>query len=1532
MRLIFLLTFCFFASLSYTQITNDHCRDAIEVFDGDAVRVDFGDSRYDYVPSNSCDVSSSNENVWFKIVGTGNIIRLSLCEGNSHRIRVFEGGCSGLTCLDYVQSVATYTDECGGSYAQTATFYGELGKTYYIYCSTSIFYRDVTLRVQMIPPVENNTCQTASKISIASTITYSITGTFSSGFIPCESTRPSGPDAWYTFQGTGGLVKILSSTSRFYPSVYKGDCEHFKCLPEIWINEETAYETEVGETYYLQLLFSDLDEETFSLQPVNIVENDDCENAIPLVAGDTLLATFVDTKEDIDACNPSHRAGGYDIWYQFTGNDSIFHFYPNGQSIAYRVILGDCEAWECQTESLTRFIPTNGYSLKTERGKNYFLNLYKTRGADTVEVYTEFTAVVENDTYHDAIPINCLDTARGTLLHAQHDRAINGKEDPSVWYTFEGTGDFHVVNAAFTGEGSGGRPQLSYFKKENDQLIDADIYSNGYLYFEAGVTYYINAVSNYRANPFWLKLDCFPKPFNDLCSTATIITPTDTVAGSFEYASATEDLSCNLHNNGDVWYQIRGDGKFYNIGLVTDRRSYYGASFYKGDCQNLECVGTSRIQLEADEHYYLKIYSDNYRWTENDTFKIYFEELFIAENDICNTATPLSCGSMITDSLDHAIANDINCEGASGSRGIWYRLEGTGDYYSIAINVYRKSDGYSSSGRHYFTLFEGDCGDLNCIEDRSNYQEDNLTFFAEIGKTYYLVYHHTESYFINLNVQCIDYLDNDSYTNAFPIECNIQYTGYVHDQTYETFDKCYSNNIKNDIWFKMEGNGQYVTCHSQNVRSVYKLDEDGPYCYRASINSKVFLEEGITYYFRCVPSDLEEDYLKSFDFELVCGEPLPNSNCMGAIELNCGDSLQISTIYADRELEAPECETATYYSNLYVTWYKITGDDSWREIYVVGGTFKLYEGSCNELSCRTATTRFFVEAGVDYYIRVYNDYNSDTEMNIFVRCVALPDNDLCDQAQNIACGDTLNFDFNYVNACSEAGDCVGGNSRKKVWYNVTGNDEYIRLSLSSSRYSSIDRDLAIEIYENGCCYKDRPENLYGSTQDTYFYAEKDSVYLVGVSYKNSAYYQAYYDLIVDCISAEARTFNVCQDAHPLSANQTYSANLANSIGYNNYHYPENNKPVHWVQFEGTGGVDTLSIDYSNSEISSVDLYLYLDLGKNCELINIQNSFEQHSLANTQKASFAISTLENIRYLVGIHSTSAADTSQNVRIALKPVEPLKACELVFQDPFELEYGYTKPIPLDILGASGEFEVYLHEHDDKSEVKHFQKIEVGEAFNIMPLSSGTSVVEYSGIACYGHALLDLKVNNIPPPAPDPCLEQAVICETFIQHQDEELLDAAYQALKIESNAIIAYEAEVVYLAETEILLLPGFETEDESDFTADIEACDLAENNQNEVVENRTASKASPTPNLQLSLAPNPFSGQTTVTYQIHERSELSLLLYNARGQLIRTIVPMQIQETGIYDQVITDDGIEAGLYYLIFQTGKQRMNKKLVVMK
>ncbi|MEL6943740.1 MAG: hypothetical protein AAFO82_13820, partial [Bacteroidota bacterium] len=632
-------------------------------------------------------------------------------------------------------------------------------------------------------------------------------------------------------------------------------------------------------------------------------------------------------------------------------------------------------------------------------------------------------------------------------------------------YTLTGTGQFYKATSGFEGRSSYYRPRIYFYKEVNGELVSAGLYSNGYIYLEEDITYYVDVVSDDYENLFWLKLNCAPKVPRDFCDEAeTIDLPQGLLfySRSLSYGRVDNRASCSSANYADTWFRIDGDNRYFDIKLTEDSYYSFRYSMYKGSCDSLVCIASrqsayslTKVYFEEGEEYYIQVYSTSHTWPDPSNFKLSFRELPTAPNDLCTGATMLEDGIEITDSLDHAAPNDPTCSERSSNLGLWYQLEGDGKYYTFDISLKYNSNTYIyQPSRSNITLFEGGCDELTCIDNQSMISNRELTFFAEKGKSYFLNYHHLVHYNITINVSSSERIDNDNINDAILVTCDSSYTGYTHSNTYQSYDNT-CDNISNeeDIWFKIIGNDEYVDFNSSSVEGIYIFEGATLSCFKKGGTDDILLETGKEYYVRYITNNNLEQY----NLTVKCYPVVTNSNCSTAIELSCGDEHIVNTLYAETVGARNRICNDYLNPNVRAVWYKITGDDTWKKLSTEDASFKLYGGSCNEFICLDNTNIFFAEAGKDYYFRVYRTYGYSGTIKLSMSCGETPANNFCEQAEIVSCGDTIQASLDFADGCENMENCntiySSINRKKNVWYSITGTGEMIDLAITENSSS-----------------------------------------------------------------------------------------------------------------------------------------------------------------------------------------------------------------------------------------------------------------------------------------------------------------------------------------------------------------------------------------------------------------------------------------------------------------------------------------------
>lgn len=83
-------------------------------------------------------------------------------------------------------------------------------------------------------------------------------------------------------------------------------------------------------------------------------------------------------------------------------------------------------------------------------------------------------------------------------------------------------------------------------------------------------------------------------------------------------------------------------------------------------------------------------------------------------------------------------------------------------------------------------------------------------------------------------------------------------------------------------------------------------------------------------------------------------------------------------------------------------------------------------------------------------------------------------------------------------------------------------------------------------------------------------------------------------------------------------------------------------------------------------------------------------------------------------------------------------------------------------------------------------------------------------------------------------------------------------------------------------------------------------------------------------------PNPFNPETTIRYSLQQDTNVTLAIYNAKGQLVRTLVD-SYQDAGSYSARWdgTDNSqkaVASGVYFYRMNTGTYKKTRKMILLK
>ena len=144
-------------------------------------------------------------------------------------------------------------------------------------------------------------------------------------------------------------------------------------------------------------------------------------------------------------------------------------------------------------------------------------------------------------------------------------------------------------------------------------------------------------------------------------------------------------------------------------------------------------------------------------------------------------------------------------------------------------------------------------------------------------------------------------------------------------------------------------------------------------------------------------------------------------------------------------------------------------------------------------------------------------------------------------------------------------------------------------------------------------------------------------------------------------------------------------------------------------------------------------------------------------------------------------------------------------------------------------------------------------------------------------------------------------------------------------------------VTFDAGESVILLPGFEAPLGCTFIALIEGCGGDFFNQEDEIGNRSneleGQEAQAKNDNMLSgvnIAPNPFSGNTSITYTLQSEQKVAMQLMDATGKLVATPLSAQTQSEGEHQFNLEAGTLPAGLYFLVMQIGEKRENRRLII--
>lgn len=178
----------------------------------------------------------------------------------------------------------------------------------------------------------------------------------------------------------------------------------------------------------------------------------------------------------------------------------------------------------------------------------------------------------------------------------------------------------------------------------------------------------------------------------------------------------------------------------------------------------------------------------------------------------------------------------------------------------------------------------------------------------------------------------------------------------------------------------------------------------------------------------------------------------------------------------------------------------------------------------------------------------------------------------------------------------------------------------------------------------------------------------------------------------------------------------------------------------------------------------------------------------------------------------------------------------------------------------------------------------------------------------------------------------------CEvTNLSVNDDPIIADGYISCgMITSTGRVAANTTIVFKAETSIISYPGFQAESGCNFTAMIEACANSLEDTPPAARPRQLTRKSSLKlaksNPDFNLFPNPFRNSTTISYQLQQPSMVVINLLDVNGKRLQEIKPPSFVPSGTYQLELVANKLNAGMYFVEFQTDSAHFVQKLMLVR
>ncbi|MCP4123056.1 MAG: T9SS type A sorting domain-containing protein [Bacteroidetes bacterium] len=936
---------------------------------------------------------------------------------------------------------------------------------------------EIELEGVMAP--ENDTCGAAILIACSDSIAGSTTDANPDGSLGfCGTTLTSAPGVWYKFIGTGDEVTFSLCGSSFDTKigVFSGSCTSLACEDgnddECDAQSEVAITTTLATEYFIYVTGYDDEAGDFGLKvtcvtPPDAPANDSCASAIDIACDDVINASTDGASIDLGIGNcGTDLDESPGVWYHFTGTGEnvTFSLCGTGFDTKMGVFTGSCESLVCDSGNDDFCSLQSEVTLTSVPATDYYVYVtgYNGVSGDFTLAVTCSPAVPApaNDTCSGAFAFSCpdgistmtVDATAATAADAPFCDATSSSVGAGLWYTYEGDGQLLDILAepyGFDAEiqiWSGSCEDLSCVLTEDGGVSSGDAELIDGFVTEVGVTYYIYVGSWISTiteiDSFDLTITCSDPP--------TCPAPTEITISNIDETTA------------DVSWTPGGDETLWHIEIVdlTAGDPVTGVPTFSGITDTFFTL----IGGVPGNDYAVYVISDcgadSSEWVGPEEFTTLFPA---PDNDLCAGAIEIGCESE-TDGTTLGATNTDEpgyCgTSLSSGPGVWYSFTGTGG--DVTFSTCNAADFDTKIG-----VFSGACGDLTCVDGNDDGSgcsgfSSELTVPTDAGETYYIYitgFLSTAGDF-TLSVACAE----------IPV-CEAP-TGLMLDEVTDvTADISWTAGDDETLWdlefVDVTGGGSFTGIPTETGLTTTSYNATG-------------LTPGSSYEV-WVRADCGEDtsaWVGPLEFTTIVPAP-ENDLCEGAVEVGCGAVVSGTTIDATTT-DAPDSYCGTAISAPGV-WYYFAGNGDAVTFSTCGTAdydtkLSVFEGDCSELSCVdgnddgsgcpgfTSELTIVTDPGTSYYIYVHGFSTSTGNFDLSVTCVTPPDNDLCENAEEVTCGSVTTGTTEGATDTDEPGYCGASVSSPGVWYYFAGTDQ----DATFSTCGTADFDTKISVYSGSC--------------------------------------------------------------------------------------------------------------------------------------------------------------------------------------------------------------------------------------------------------------------------------------------------------------------------------------------------------------------------------------------------------------------------------------------------------------------------------